>query len=225
MVHLRRRRKRVSTTGGLRHRSCCRFSRDSQPTSTSASCHSRCSGCPKWVVSLRRASIHERTDVRRTRNPSRCPSRRSTAFASAFMTNGQVVERPDSDLLAMITEPSETPACPGHGHPGRRESSWLQRRVHCAIVFYQRAREGRPSPCRFFPSCSAYALEAVEVHGTGRGGWLSLRRLLRCRPLGPSGVDLVPAGPSSTVSCQSHGADAPALLIPTVVSSTPKKGG
>ncbi len=61
-----------------------------------------------------------------------------------------------------------------------------------AIEAYQRAFEGRPSPCRFFPSCSSYAHEAFSVHGTRRGAWLSLRRLLRCRPLGPSGFDPVP---------------------------------
>lgn len=61
-----------------------------------------------------------------------------------------------------------------------------------AIVAYQRAFEGRPSPCRFFPSCSEYGLEAIEVHGAWRGGWLTARRLLRCRPFGPSGFDPVP---------------------------------
>jgi putative membrane protein insertion efficiency factor len=60
------------------------------------------------------------------------------------------------------------------------------------IAVYQVSREGRPSPCRFFPSCSSYALEALEVHGTARGLWLSARRLLRCRPFGPSGFDPVP---------------------------------
>ena len=78
-----------------------------------------------------------------------------------------------------------------HGHQDPR-GSWLQRRVVASILFYQRAREGKPSPCRFFPSCSAYALEAVELHGSWRGGWLTLLRLLRCRPLGPSGFDPVP---------------------------------
>ena len=57
------------------------------------------------------------------------------------------------------------------------------------IEWYQRAFAGRPSPCRFFPTCSCYAHEAFEVHGTVRGFWLTLRRLLRCRPLGPSGFD------------------------------------
>ncbi len=60
------------------------------------------------------------------------------------------------------------------------------------ISAYQRAREGHPSPCRFTPSCSSYALEALQLHGTRRGLWLAARRLLRCRPFGPSGFDPVP---------------------------------
>ena len=47
--------------------------------------------------------------------------------------------------------------------------------------------------CRFYPSCSSYALEAVDRHGLLRGGWLALRRLGRCHPWNPGGVDLVPA--------------------------------
>jgi len=47
--------------------------------------------------------------------------------------------------------------------------------------------------CRFSPTCSHYALEAVRVHGVGRGTWLTLRRLLRCTPLHPGGDDPVPA--------------------------------
>jgi putative membrane protein insertion efficiency factor len=60
------------------------------------------------------------------------------------------------------------------------------------VLWYQKAAEGRPSPCRFTPSCSTYTIEALQTHGTLRGGWLSLRRLLRCRPFGPSGWDPVP---------------------------------
>ena len=60
------------------------------------------------------------------------------------------------------------------------------------VEWYQRVAEGRPSPCRFTPSCSAYAHEALLMHGTRRGLWLTVRRLARCRPLGPSGWDPVP---------------------------------
>jgi uncharacterized protein len=79
--------------------------------------------------------------------------------------------------------------------PPRTTSTWLQRRMLASVEAYQRAFDGRPSPCRFFPTCSSYAHEAVRTHGAGRGGWLTLRRLLRCRPFGPSGFDPVPPGP------------------------------
>ena len=46
--------------------------------------------------------------------------------------------------------------------------------------------------CRFQPTCSAYALAALERHGGVRGGWLTLRRIARCHPWGGSGVDEVP---------------------------------
>jgi len=57
---------------------------------------------------------------------------------------------------------------------------------------YQGAASGRVSPCRFYPSCSTYAVEAFTLHGFWRGLSLTARRLLRCRPFGPHGVDLVP---------------------------------
>ena len=60
------------------------------------------------------------------------------------------------------------------------------------IGAYQRLTAGRASPCRFYPSCSYYAHEAIALHGTWRGLALAARRLSRCRPLGPHGVDLVP---------------------------------
>ena len=67
--------------------------------------------------------------------------------------------------------------------------------VRAAVAFvtaYQGVAAGRLSPCRFYPSCSTYAVEAFTTHGFWRGLGLSSRRLLRCRPFGPHGVDLVP---------------------------------
>jgi putative membrane protein insertion efficiency factor len=46
--------------------------------------------------------------------------------------------------------------------------------------------------CRFYPSCSAYAVESLRTHGAARGSWLALRRLLRCHPWNPGGLDPVP---------------------------------
>jgi uncharacterized protein len=50
-----------------------------------------------------------------------------------------------------------------------------------------------PKACRFYPSCSQYALVAITEHGAGRGAWLALARLARCHPWHPGGVDMVPA--------------------------------
>jgi putative membrane protein insertion efficiency factor len=66
------------------------------------------------------------------------------------------------------------------------------RAIIALIRLYQAARHGRPSPCRYLPTCSVYAIEALERHGAVRGSLLAARRLARCHPLGGFGVDPVP---------------------------------
>ncbi len=65
------------------------------------------------------------------------------------------------------------------------------------LLFLVRGYQRWASPllganCRFQPTCSAYAAEAIDVHGSMRGSWLALRRLLRCHPFGGAGFDPVP---------------------------------
>ncbi|MHB8328641.1 MAG: membrane protein insertion efficiency factor YidD [Acidimicrobiales bacterium] len=76
---------------------------------------------------------------------------------------------------------------PGRGAP--RPRTGVAQRV---ISLYQALRAGRPSPCRYVPTCSAYAAEAIERHGALRGGLLALRRVSRCHPWGGHGLDPVP---------------------------------
>ena len=49
-----------------------------------------------------------------------------------------------------------------------------------------------PASCRYYPSCSAYAVEALERYGAAKGSWLAMRRLARCHPFRPGGFDPVP---------------------------------
>ncbi len=62
-----------------------------------------------------------------------------------------------------------------------------------AIRFYQRALSPLTGPsCRFTPTCSEFAVGAIERYGALLGGWLALKRILRCRPFGGQGYDPVP---------------------------------
>ncbi|MEH6715050.1 membrane protein insertion efficiency factor YidD [Parasphingorhabdus flavimaris] len=65
------------------------------------------------------------------------------------------------------------------------------------LIFFVRCWQWGPSrilppTCRYQPTCSSYAIEAIEKHGAIRGGWLGAKRLLRCHPWGSSGYDPVP---------------------------------
>lgn len=74
-----------------------------------------------------------------------------------------------------------------------RQVGPIARALLGALRFYRMAISPvRPPCCRYTPSCSAYAVEAIEVHGAARGSWLALRRLLRCHPLHAGGHDPVP---------------------------------
>lgn len=93
-----------------------------------------------------------------------------------------------------MTSPIIT-ATPANRSAGRRGAVAA---VALALIhLYQHLRAGHPSPCRYLPTCSAYAAEAVEIHGAWRGGLLALRRIGRCHPWGGSGLDPVPGDGSS----------------------------
>ena len=65
--------------------------------------------------------------------------------------------------------------------------------VLAAIWLYQRAISAFiPSSCRYLPTCSHYSMEAVERYGVVKGGWVGLKRLVRCNPWGGKGFDPVP---------------------------------
>jgi hypothetical protein len=90
-----------------------------------------------------------------------------------------------------LTEPSTASPAP--------ELRGLALGLRALVRGYQYILAGRPSPCRYYPTCSAYAIEALETHGALRGCYLASRRIFRCNPFGSHGVDLVPLPKRSEV--------------------------
>ncbi len=92
---------------------------------------------------------------------------------------------------------------PGTHHPlvvegkpsparGGRPNGATARALVALVHAYQLLRSGRPTGCRYLPTCSEYAVVAIGRHGAWRGTRLAVRRVLRCRPWGGHGVDPVP---------------------------------
>jgi uncharacterized protein len=111
------------------------------------------------------------------------------------------------------------------GSAAERRPGPLARVLLAGVGFYSRAiSPALPPRCRFAPTCSAYAAEAVAVHGAGRGSWLALIRLLKCAPWHPGGYDPVPApradrarpgtGGDGRTSMTAAPATAPAAAVP-----------
>ena len=69
---------------------------------------------------------------------------------------------------------------------------WPRHAVVALIRLYQLMASPFPSPCRFAPTCSTYTLEAVQRYGALKGGWLGMRRILKCHPFHAGGYDPVP---------------------------------
>lgn len=89
-----------------------------------------------------------------------------------------------------------------HGYHG----PVIDRMLILALRGYKRFVSPLLGPrCRFVPSCSEYAMQAIERHGAGRGGWLAVRRLARCHPLHPGGLDPVPERTGHAPSCSCPG--------------------
>jgi len=99
-----------------------------------------------------------------------------------------------------MSEPTTAPAASVATIPDRRRPGLLAGALLGLIWLYKKLASpvlpvvlGPNCGCRFHPTCSQYAAEAVRTHGAIRGAWLAARRLLKCTPLHPGGFDPVPA--------------------------------
>jgi putative membrane protein insertion efficiency factor len=110
--------------------------------------------------------------------------------------------------------PEDEPLDSGHRAPVRRPS--IPARIVLIPVHVYRTIVSplMPPSCRFYPSCSAYAVEALTVHGAARGSWLTLRRLLRCGPWHPGGLDPVPPRQGAVTGMSGEPVDPGSARVP-----------
>jgi len=135
-----------------------------------------------WSVLDKRRPSSGRSAVWRAESRSARSDQRGGTIASAAGTEASMTNR---------DTPTPTPAA---------------RAASTAVKVYQLMFAARPSPCRYWPTCSNYALEAFATHGAGRGGWLTVRRLVRCHPWGGHGADPVPGPlPSGSATASEAG--------------------
>lgn len=106
-------------------------------------------------------------------------------------TTGEATTRPQEADGSAVDASGAGAVAGGVAAPRPRKGpvAWV---LSVLIRLYQLTAPVRTPRCRFYPSCSTYALEAVSVHGALKGSWLAGRRLLRCHPWNPGGVDHVP---------------------------------
>jgi putative membrane protein insertion efficiency factor len=97
----------------------------------------------------------------------------------------------------------------------------VRRFLLAAVGFYSRAiSPALPPRCRFYPTCSAYAAEAIDRHGAARGSWLAVRRILKCAPWHPGGLDPVPAA-GTREPARASSTSVPAPVVPEPARATP----
>jgi putative membrane protein insertion efficiency factor len=96
-----------------------------------------------------------------------------------------------------MTGATQTPSARWPGVPAAAAVGII-RIYQCTASRLLPAIFGASCACRFYPTCSHYAAEAVRTHGALRGGWLAARRIVKCTPLHPGGHDPVPDSPAKT---------------------------
>ena len=108
-----------------------------------------------------------------------------------------IVETSHTATAASVTEPTES----------ANPAGLVARLLMLPIRAYRLVSVHLPPRCRYHPSCSAYALEALEVHGAGKGSWMAVKRIGRCHPWHDGGLDPVPTRTESRKRDRRHGHD------------------